>query len=94
MEIVGTGAGFVISMDASQLERGYVPTDYFDGSYLNAGASWDDLPDDSRSLLYRDKLHRLNRLKVELPDVLPTNTAYRVTTGLTTKTVELSGFSS
>ena len=91
----GITVGGTINLDAAQLERGYTSTDYFDGSYSSRGAFWLENADDSMSVLYRNKSNKIGRLVAELPDNLPMNTPWVITTGSqTVKVLETSGFSS
>lgn len=84
-----------IYLDAAQAEQGYTPTDYFDGSYSARGASWLGDPDDSASYLYNNKIQKIGTLETQLPEYLPMNTAFVITTGFTSPTeVMAKGFSS
>lgn len=79
--ISGTGNGNFLYFDAALLEEGYVSTDYFDGSYTQRGAYWLGDADNSMSVMFRNKATRLDRLVHELPDYLPLNSAWVVTSG-------------
>lgn len=88
-------AGDLARFDAAQVERGYVPSQYFDGDYVSEGASWANLRDESFSLLYADKKTKLDYLFTNIAEFLPVNTPYLVTTGYSdTRVVEGFGFSS
>lgn len=87
--------GNEINFDAAQVEEGYGVTDYFDGSYAARGAYWLGTADDSTSVLYENKVPKINRLIQEIPDYLPLNTAFVVTSGYdTVQVLEYSGVSS
>ncbi|CAB4137831.1 hypothetical protein UFOVP325_109 [uncultured Caudovirales phage] len=93
--IYGTGTGAVINLDAAQIEEGYGSSDYFEGSYTNRGAYWTGTANNSISVLYRNKAPKINRMIFEIPNYLPMNTAYTITSGFNGATVlETSGFSS
>lgn len=76
--IAASTDGEVISLEAAQLEDGYKPTDYFDGSYIINGAEWDGTHNDSASYLFQNKAVKMYRLQEELPKFLPLGTAYIV----------------
>jgi hypothetical protein len=93
--VSGTGTGAVINFDAAQIEEGYGSSDYFEGSYTNRGAYWTGTANDSISIIYRSKSPKINRMIFEIPNYLPMNTAYTITSGFNGTTVlETSGFSS
>jgi phage tail-like protein len=95
ISLSGNTTGNTINLDAAQLEHGYTKTDYFDGSYSSRGALWLGTTDESMSVLYRNKSNKIGRLVAELPDNLPMNTPWVITTGSSTvKLLETSGFSS
>ena len=88
-------SGNKLYFDAAQVEQGYSPTDYFDGSYTEIGAYWTGTTDDSVSVLFRNKTVKMDRLVHEIADYLPLNTAWTVVSGvLNAYTLEASGFSS
>jgi hypothetical protein len=94
-EISGTTTGNTVFLDASQVEQGYRATDYFDGNYFTRGAYWVGDVDDSKSIFYSGKVSKLGNLTNQLPEFLPMNTAYVVTTGFDSlTTLEIKGFSS
>lgn len=93
--IVGTTTGNKVFLDAAQVEQGYRATDYFDGSYSVRGAYWVGETDDSKSIFYANKVSKIGNLTNQLPQFLPMNTAFVVTSGFDTlTTIELKGFSS
>jgi sulfur carrier protein ThiS len=95
VDVSGTGAGNVISLDAAQVESGYTSTDYFDGDYTPRGAYWVGDENSSKSIFYSNKVTKLGNLTTQLPDYVPLNTAYVVTSGFDSlTTVELKAFSS
>jgi hypothetical protein len=69
-----------IQFDGAQLEDGFVATDYFDGSYSWAGASWAKAinANSSYSYLYANKDSKLSLLKSQITDWLPFRTPYIV----------------
>ena len=90
--IVGTTG--TIRVDAAQIEPSYLPTDYFDGSYIIGGAEWEGGTPNSNaavSYLYTNKPFRFPRLVSEIGQFLPANTPYVVES---VEGVEFSGFSS
>lgn len=93
--ISGTASGAALNLDAAQIEQGYGASDYFDGSYTNRGASWSGTANASASILYRTKSPKIDRLINELPDFIPLNTGYTITSGINGDIVlETSGLSS
>jgi len=57
------------------------PTDYFDGSMPSgSGVVWDGAANNSISLSYPNKTTKLRRLAQTLPDWVPMNTFWRITT--------------
>jgi hypothetical protein len=93
--VSGVGTGAVINFDAAQIEEGYGSSDYFEGSYTNRGAYWTGTVNNSASVIYRNKSPKINRMIFEIPNYLPMNTAYTITSGFNGTTVlETSGFSS
>ena len=93
--VSGTGTGSVINLDAAQLEEGYGSSDYFEGSYISRGAYWTGTANNSISVMYRNKSPKINRMVFEVPNYLPMNTAYTITSGFNDVVVlETSGFSS
>lgn len=95
IEGTGDADGSVLYLDAAQLERSYNETDYFDGDYFGRGAEWVGLQNDSKSYCYTGKLAKLGNIKNYLPEFLPMNSAFSITTGLDTKmTLEYSAFTS
>lgn len=79
--IYGNGGTKTILMDSSQMEDGYVATDYFDGTLSIRGAEWTGTANSSTSILYNDKHRKIVRLEQIIPEFLPINTAYIITTG-------------
>jgi hypothetical protein len=93
--ISGETTGNIVSLDAAQVEKGYAPTDYFDGSYVTRGAFWLGDVNDSESMLYANLGTKMGRLQAEISNYLPINTPYVITIGdPANKTLESSGFSS
>lgn len=93
--VSGTGTGSVINFDAAQIEEGYGSSDYFEGSYTSRGAYWTGTANNSISVMYRNKTPKINRMVFEVPNYLPMNTAYTITSGFNDVVVlETSGFSS
>lgn len=81
VSVVGDTAGCSMSFDDAQVEESYLPTDYFDGSFPVAyGAVWEGTAHDSASHIYPNKGGKLIRLKENLKEYLPINTAYRIRT--------------
>jgi hypothetical protein len=78
---VNIEGGFTSSVHAetAQLEVGYYPTDYFDGSYPpEYGVTWAGEPDESASHCYKIKQVKIIRLIQELENYLPSNTPYNI----------------
>ena len=95
VDVSGTGAGNVVSLDAAQVESGYTSTDYFDGDYTPRGAYWVGDENSSKSIFYSNKITKLGNLTTQLPDYVPLNMAYVITSGFDSlTTVELKAFSS
>lgn len=95
VDLAGTGSGNSIYLDAAQVESGYKSTDYFDGDYTARGAYWVGAENSSKSIFYSNKVTKLGNLTTQLPDYMPINTAYIVTSGFDSlTTVEIKGFSS
>jgi hypothetical protein len=70
-----------VQIDSSQLEANVKPTDYFDGSFgTERDALWAGTPQESTSYLYANKIINVTRLAAELPNFLPQNTAYVIST--------------
>lgn len=93
--VSGVGTGALLNLDAAQVEEGYVATDYFDGSYTARGAYWLGTANDSISVMYRNKPPKIDRLMSELPEFMPLNTAFTITSGFNdTIVLENSGVSS
>jgi hypothetical protein len=93
--VSGEGSGAVVNFDSAQIEEGYGASDYFDGSHVTRGAYWQGTANSSESVMYRNKLNKVDRLVVELPNYMPMNMAYTITSGFNGATVlETSGFSS
>jgi hypothetical protein len=91
----GSGTSGAVNIDAAQVEQGYGASDYFDGSYTNRGAYWLGTANNSISVLYRAKSPKINRLVQELPDYIPMNKAFTITSGINgTIVLETSGMSS
>ena len=81
VSVVGNTQGCSINFDAAQVEEAYLATDYFDGGYpLSYGAVWEDVAHESPSHLYPNKDSKLIRLKENLHEFLPLNTAFRIRT--------------
>lgn len=94
-EVVGAGTGATLFLDAAQLERAYNETDYFDGDYFGRGAEWVGDANESKSFCYTGKLQKLGNIKNYLPEFLPMNSAFSITTGYDTKRrLEYSAFTS
>lgn len=70
-----------IQLEAAQLEIGFKPTDYFDGSYSVNGGEWEGGIANSNnavSYMFQNKGVKMYRLREELPRYLPIGTAYTV----------------
>lgn len=68
-----------LNLDAAQLEEGYIPSDYFDGSFpAEYGVTWSGEPYESSSHCYKIKQVKIIRLIQELENFLPSNTPYVV----------------
>lgn len=77
---VTTNNGGNINVEAAQLEVGYYPSDYFDGSFPpEYGISWKGTEHESASHTYLLKQVKIIRLIQELENYLPSNTAYNIT---------------
>ena len=76
-----TGPAATISLDNAQLEVSYVPTDYFDGSigYIHGGF-WQGTEQQSASYFYANIMAKMPRLIAALPDYIPFNTPYTIST--------------
>ena len=77
----GTMAGNVIHLDNAQLEMAYKASDYFDGSlgYIH-GTFWNGDEHGSASYWYPNLMKKMPRLIAELPNYLPMNSAYTIST--------------
>jgi hypothetical protein len=74
--VTGTLAHDVL-FDAFQLEPNYLATDYFDGAYgTERDALWAGTPNASNSYGYPNKIVNISRLSEELPNFLPYDTPY------------------
>ncbi len=94
-KIYGNSEEATIKLDAAQLEAGYGATDYFDGDLPLWGASWLGTAHDSTSILYRKYEEKTGRLVREIPQILPINTPWYVTTGpVEAKSLDFKGFTS
>jgi hypothetical protein len=80
-KMYGTTNSATIKIDSAQLEPGYGATDYFDGDLPLWGASWTDAVYGSPSMLYRRYEEKTGRLVREIPNILPINTPWYVTSG-------------
>ena len=70
-----------IALEAAQLEVGFKPTDYFDGSYSGNGGEWEGGLANSNnavSFMFQNKGVKMQRLREELPLYLPLGTGYTV----------------
>lgn len=70
-----------VALEAAQLELGYKPTDYFDGSYSGNGGEWEGGLANSNnavSFMFQNKGVKIQRLREELPLYLPLGTGYTV----------------
>ena len=67
-----------ICLEAAQLEVGFKPSDYFDGSYTINGAEWDGTQNSSISYMFQNKGVKMQRLREELPKFLALGTGYTV----------------
>ena len=89
VSLTGTTSHY-IEVDAVQLEPKFTPTDYFDGDYgTERDAVWAGAANESASYLYANKIISVTRLAAELPDYLPQNTAFVISTY---SGIEASGF--
>lgn len=77
----GTMTGNVIHLDNAQLEMAYKASDYFDGSlgYVQ-GTFWNGDEHASASYWYPNLMKKMPRLIAELPNYLPMNSAYTIST--------------
>ena len=77
---VTTNNGGNVNVEAAQLEVGYYPSDYFDGSFPpEYGVAWKGDENESASHTYILKQVKIIRLIQELENYLPSNTAYTIT---------------
>jgi len=68
-----------VNVESAQLENGYYPTDYFDGSYPpEYGVTWSGEPNESASHCYKIKQTKIIRLIQELENYLPSNMPYNI----------------
>lgn len=87
-----TSNGYVINLDAAQLETSFNPTIYIDGNFPpEYGIVWEGLANDSPSHLYKNKQDKIIRLLQELENFLPSNTPYVVNSygGVETKAITM-----
>lgn len=75
-------SGNTLHFDAAQVEAGYAPTDYFDGSYSENGAYWTGTENNSVSVLFRNKTVKMDRLIYEINSYLPLNTPWTIISGV------------
>lgn len=87
-----------IRIESAQLEVGYGATDYFDGDLPLWNAEWVNTPYESPSMMYRYYEEKAARLVREIPNMLPINTPWYVTTGSgltgSNKSLDFKGFTS
>jgi hypothetical protein len=84
--ISGTALGNVINFDNAQLEMSYTATDYCDGylGYLN-GFFWQGTANASPSFSYPNLTSKIERLVAEIPNYLPRNKPYTISTAYRTE---------
>lgn len=75
---VSFDGALVLAVDNAQLEKKFLATDYFDGSYTDAKWRIDGADNASDSYLYQNKFYKLPQLADNIEPFLPANTAYRV----------------
>jgi len=77
--VSGTLTGQTVTLDNAQVERGYQPSEYFDGSMpSDYGVVWSGTAHASRSFYYTDKNIKIPRLLISLPDWIPRHIPYRI----------------
>lgn len=77
--VSGTLTGQSVFLDSAQVERGYQPSEYFDGSMpADYGVVWSGTAHASRSFYYTDKNIKVPRLLQSLNDWIPRHIPYRI----------------
>lgn len=77
--ISGTLTGQTVSLDNAQVERGYAPSEYFDGSMpSDYGVVWSGTAHASKSFYYTDKNIKIPRLLLTLNEWVPRHIPYRI----------------
>ena len=77
--VSGTLTGQTVTLDNAQVERGYVPSEYFDGSMpADYGVVWSGTAHASKSFYYTDKNIKIPRLLQSLNDWVPRHIPYRI----------------
>ena len=77
--VSGTLTGQTVTLDNAQVERGYQPSEYFDGSMpADYGVVWSDTAHASKSFYYTDKNIKIPRLLQTLDNWIPRHIPYRI----------------
>ena len=77
--ISGTLTGQTVTLDNAQVERGYQPSEYFDGSMpADYGVVWSGTAHASKSFYYTDKNIKIPRLLQTLDNWIPRHIPYRI----------------
>jgi len=69
--IYGSTGSQTFWVDNAQLEQSQKPTDYFDGKFLNQGAYWSDVSDESPSYMFTNKNQKITELALHMSDWIP-----------------------
>lgn len=72
--------GDTLIFEGAQLEKGFFPTDYFDGNLANGEAGWFGTENASASYQYVGISEKSDRLNTEIGKYLPQNSSYVITT--------------
>lgn len=78
---VEDGQGVETYFEGAQLEKGYTPSDYFDGDTNSPSTYWYSTPNNSKSIQYVGVVDKANRVTTEITKYLPLNSAYRIDLG-------------
>lgn len=77
--VSGTLTGQTVTLDNAQVEKGYQPSEYFDGSMpADYGVVWSGTAHASRSFYYIDKNIKIPRLLQTLDNWIPRHIPYRI----------------
>lgn len=77
--VSGTLSGQTVTLDNAQVERGYAPSEYFDGSMpADYGVVWSGTAHASKSFYYTDKNIKIPRLLLTLNEWVPRHIPYRI----------------